>query len=90
MAGAQQCQAGFATQIKLLRSGGLACGNSELNGSRVVYQQEAAKLVLYRHTGREHFENIAQNFQLDVIGEFAITFRPDILQMVLVAAVHGR
>ena len=56
----------------------------QLNAGGVVHQQETALLVLNRHAGREHFENIPQNFQLGVAGEFAITFRLDILQVVLV------
>jgi hypothetical protein len=45
-------------------------------------------LVLNRHTGREHFEYIAQNIQLGIAGECAIAFCPGII--VLAAALHDR
>jgi hypothetical protein len=53
-------------------------GNPQLRCGGVVHQQETALLVLNRHAGRKHSENILQNAQFG-FGD---------LQMVWGAALH--
>ena len=77
VAGAQQLHAGFAAMVQFLRSRRLrfAPGHPELRRGGVVHQQKTALLVLHRHAGREHSEDIPQNSQFGSESELAIAVR---------------
>ena len=75
---AQQCDAGFAAMIQILRR--------QRRGG-VVHQQETALLVLNRHAVGEHPEDVAQNIQFGIHRGF-VAFRRRCV--VLVAAWHDR
>ena len=90
-AGAQQFHAGLAAMVQFLRSRRLrfAPGHPELRRGGVVHQQETALLVLHRHAGREHSEDIPQNSQFGIESEFAIAVGRGDPQVVLGPVLHA-
>ncbi len=90
--GAQQIKAGFTTmgQFLRMRYRRLADGDPELGCGGVVHQQEAALLVLNRHTGGQQLKNFPQNIGLDRRSESAIGFRRGGRQLGSGAALHNR
>jgi hypothetical protein len=90
-AGAQQLDPGRAAMVQFLRGRRLRCtaGHPELGRGGVVHQQEMALLVLHRHAGRKHSEDIPQDSQFGCESELAIAFGCGDPQVVLGSVLHA-